>query len=88
MRSNLFTGLPMKKLHTLSLILGITIGFSIAHFVSAPPRLMAQEEKKDVLSREEIDKRLDEILQSQKEIRTRLDKIKEQAQFAKSASGK
>ena len=84
----------MKKLHTLSLMLGITIGFAIANFVSSPPHLLAQEEKKtqeekkDGLSQEEIDRRLDEILQSQKEIRSRLDKIKEQAQTTKAAAGK
>lgn len=78
----------MKRLHRASLALGLTLGFLAATAVYQIPSLRAQDAKKETLSQEELDKRLDEILDAQKALLQRLDTITTQTQFLKASSGK
>lgn len=78
----------MKTLHRFSLALGLALGFLAASAVYQIPSLRAQEAKKEAMSQEEIDKRLDDILAAQKAIMDRIDAVTTQSQFLKSASGK
>ena len=78
----------MKTIHRFSLVLGLALGFLAAAALQQLPSLHAQDAKKETLSQEELDKRLDEILDTQKALLLRLDTITTQTQFLKAASGK
>ena len=78
----------MKTIHRFSLVLGLLLGFLAATALYHVPSLHAQEARKDALTQEEIDKRLDDILLAQKAIMDRIDTIVTQTQFLKSSSGK
>ncbi len=81
----------MKKLHFSSLVLGAIIGLvlaSMVHFVQPARAQESTEQKKSALTDEEVDKRLDEILESQKELRKKLETIATQTRFLKASAGK
>jgi len=78
----------MKSIHTFYLIIGVFIGLAIGGFSPSIQKVFAQEEKKDGLTDEEINKRLDEILEDQLKIKKKLEAITTQTQFIKASSGK
>ncbi len=78
----------MKHIHFFSLFLGIALGIFLTTSLPFTEVSHANEEKKEGLSAAEIDKRLDEILESQKELKKKLDSTLEQTGFIKIAIGK
>jgi D-serine dehydratase len=78
----------MKSIHTFSLILGIVVGLSISGFAPVIQKAFAQEEKKEGMTQEEIDKHLTDILESQDKLKKQLEAIVTQTQFLKASSGK
>ncbi len=78
----------MNRIHRLSLALGAVLGFLAATALYQVPSLRAQDAKKEGLSQEELDTRLDQILDSQKALMQHLETITTQTQFLKSSSGK
>ncbi len=64
------------------------LGLSIAVVLPYVQQVFGEEDKKEVLAQEEIDKKLDEILKSQKDMKKRVETILTQTQFLKAASGK
>ncbi|NUN93565.1 MAG: hypothetical protein HUU04_07275 [Verrucomicrobiae bacterium] len=71
-----------------SFLLGALFGLLAAGALNHVLPLRAQEARGEVLSQEEIDKRLDGILESQKKILERLETVTTQTQFLKASSGK
>ncbi len=78
----------MKQLHTFSLLVGITLGFLMASGLSYLQQTRAADDKKEVISQEELDKNLDGILESQKGLIEHVETILIQTQFLKAAAGK
>ena len=77
----------MKRIHLFSLTLGLALGFAAAAGVLKLPHACA-EEPKPVMTQEELDKKLDAILEDQKQVAKRLEDVVTQTQFLKAASGK
>ncbi len=78
----------MKRLHLFSLFLGLVLGLLISTSLPFLQVSRAGDDKKEQLSPEEIDKRLDEILESQKDLKKRLDATLEQTRLLKATAGK
>ena len=78
----------MKLVHPFSIFFGLIIGLLIAGAVPYFQSSLAQDDKKETMTQEEIDKNLDEILQSQKELLARIETITTQSQFIKATAGK
>jgi hypothetical protein len=78
----------MNRIHRSSLALGVALGLLAAAALQRVPPLRAQDAKKEALSQEELDKRLDEVLEAQKKLLERLDTVTTQTQFLKASSGK
>ncbi len=78
----------MKRFHYLSLIIGMVLGFVIASALPHAQNIRAEEKKTAALSEEELDKKLDELLESQKDLKKRIETVTAQSQFLKAASGK
>lgn len=75
----------MKRFHFFSLVLGLMLGILISTSLPVLQISRAVEDKKETLSSEEIDKRLDVILENQKELKRQLDATLEQTRFIKVA---
>ncbi|MBI4027578.1 MAG: hypothetical protein HY360_21505 [Verrucomicrobia bacterium] len=78
----------MKRIHAFSLLLGVSLGLLIAGAFPFLQRSLAEDAKKDAITQEELDKKLDEILDNQKEMRKRIDAVVEQTKFIKAAAGR
>jgi len=78
----------MKRFHYLSLIIGMVLGFVIASALPHAQNILAEERNAAALSEEELDKKLDELLESQKDLKKRIETVATQSQFLKAASGK
>ena len=81
----------MKKyIHTLSLILGLLIGFTAAESrIFFSTAVAAEGETKEkTYTEEEINKRLDELLESQKALKTRVDGLRETIRVMKIAAAR
>lgn len=70
------------------MIIGIVFGFLIATSLPYLQPAFAQTDPKEALSPEEVDKKLSEVLESQKELKKRIDNILTQTGFLKASSGK
>jgi len=78
----------MKQLHLFSLLLGLVIGLMSPCVLPCLRGTLLADDKKEIISQEELDKNLDAILESQKELMKKLETITEQTQFLKASSGK
>jgi len=80
----------MKRFNWFSLLLGIGLGILLGALLPQTLPLVAQDPapKAEALSAEEMDKRLDEILESQKGLMTKLESVTTQSQFLKASAGK
>ena len=77
----------MKRIQTFSLLLGITLGLTLAGAMPYVQKAVA-EDKKEGITQEELDQKLDEVLKDQGELKKRLDSVITQTQSIKAASGK
>ena len=85
----------MKKLNLFSAMVGLIFGLVLAGALPSVQRLLAQETnkvasevkkeeaKKEGMSEEEMGKKLDEILDSQKKLQEKISGILEQSKFLK-----
>ncbi|MCC7519663.1 MAG: hypothetical protein IT578_10820 [Verrucomicrobiae bacterium] len=78
----------MKTFSRFPFMLGAALGFLAAAALFRIAPLRAQEARAEMLSQEELDRRLDETLDVQKKILERLEAVVTQTQFLKAASGK
>ena len=78
----------LKRFYFLTLVIGVVMGLSLGFVFSHKTQILAQNSEKETISQEEVDKKLDEILESQEELKKRLETITTQTQFLKAASGK
>lgn len=78
----------MKSTHPFSLCLGIALGLLLAHGIPFTQHVFAQSEKKEILSPEEIDKRLDEVIETQKVLKKRTEDVAELSRLLKATAGK
>ncbi len=77
----------MKRIQTFSLLLGITLGLTLAGAMPYVQKTFA-EDKKEAISQEELDRKLDDVLKDQGELKKRLEAVVTQTQSIKAASGK
>ena len=78
----------MKQIHSLSMILGLAIGLLLGIITPYFQSSFAQDNKKEIMTQEEVDKKLDEVIESQKELLSHIETITTQTQFVKATAGK
>ncbi len=90
---------PAKKIDLFSALLGIAFGLFLAgalpsfqralaeetNAVVAPPKTVAAAPKKESMSQEEMDKKLDDIIDSQKKIQEKINAAVEKSKTLKAA---
>ncbi len=69
-------------------ILGLAVGVLLATLIFHLPRAGAEEARKEIITQEELDKKLDDVLASQGDLLKRTEAILAQTQFLKASSGK
>ncbi len=74
----------MKKFHLTSLMIGLALGVLLSMGLPTHPARAVD----DTLPREEVDKKLTEILASQDQLKKKIEEITTQTQFLKASSGK
>jgi hypothetical protein len=78
----------MKTRLPFRFVLGLAAGVLLAALVFHLPHAGAEEARKEAITQEELDKKLDEILVSQRDLLKRAEGILTQTQFLKASSGK
>jgi hypothetical protein len=78
----------MKSIQSFSLIIGFCLGLIVCGLSPMVQKTFAQDEKKDGMTAEEIDKHLDEIIEGQTQLKKKIEAITTQTQFLKASSGK
>jgi hypothetical protein len=77
----------MKHIHQFSLLVGFILGVLGTSLIPYVSTSMAQA-KTEGMTQDEVDKKLDEVIEAQKKIKQRLEAITTQTQFLKASSGK